>query len=217
MSQIVFRLFFTDAWLAFVASSPSIAGLDLKYHEDKFNDAQSYLMYLALDPAHGGASSSLDKKARGLLEALTALDAVCKGVIGGPIFRHSATIDFVGFGPICSVLRISTPTYLTLVRASNESDANKLACLHKSLFPILLDVKSSPEGENEGGIASVLKALKKHPNMHVLFDACWLDADDRTTMLGRVRAENVQGRFCYTDGNYTFEFAHRVYFGTINV
>ena len=118
---------------------------------------------------------------------------------------------------ICSVLRISTPTYLTLVRASNESDANKLACLHKSLSPILLDVKSSPEGENEGGIASVLDELKKHRDVNVLFDACWLDANERTAMLRRVRAENVQDRFCYTDGNYTFEFAHRVHFGTIDI
>eukprot|EP00955_Chlamydomonas_euryale_P013706 147713-Chlamydomonas_euryale.AAC.1 len=70
---------------------------------EKVVDRKSYLFYLSEDSAHGRHRSNLRKRAIGLIKALTALEAVLMGMIGGPLLRGDIPeVDFTCFGPAVS-------------------------------------------------------------------------------------------------------------------
>jgi hypothetical protein len=196
MAYIGFSLFKTSLWSG--------------QQPENVTDGESYLFYLAEDLAHGGQNASLRKKAKGLLKGLTALEAMLLGMIGGPILRHSARIDFSCYGPATSYS--PSMSFQQQLEAAKDSP-NKLEYLHKEMNqPLLLDVKSSIAGNNSGGVKSVLEQLQApnqpNPGVVVLLDACWFSQDEIKEL--QEKAGDACNRLFVFEGCMTFQFLQNV-------
>lgn len=168
------------------------------------------MFHLAEDPAQGGHNARLRERAKGLIEALTALEAVLVGMIGGPLRRHSAEVDFSCFGPAVSYGNVEFTSSFKM-QLDEVKKRHSLTTLHKDLSkPLLLDVKHPLAGQAQGGAKSVLKQLKV-PGVVVLLDACWFSPDEITSLKIAAAEFKAEDRLVMFHGCMTFEFLQNVH------